>query len=333
MGKKPTLPGGRAFWATWLCAVAAGCASGDDPDPRAIAAALQANRGAEPALDGPQLVTASVAVAAAEGPTGLAAPAPVGETMGRQAQLEAPTLEAAIVVGFQAQHVLDRTATADFLATLVGVTAKPASTTDREAVEHLMLGRADFGVIGGALSMREQQAGVRQTRIGAELFAVSVPPTSGLRSLTHHQVRQIFSGQVTDWSQLGLDGGPITALVPSDRQLAERAAKALIPGDGFAANCVKVASEKHLVAELMQKPGAIGVLRVTDQPREGGQKLLMIDWCQPTIEAFGYGTYPFGIPVHVITSGQPSGIGQQFLDFARSERGRATLGRTLSLLP
>jgi ABC-type phosphate transport system substrate-binding protein len=331
VGNNRTVVAGRTLGVACLWMVAAGCAAGDDPDPRAIAAALRSGgpsqRDLAPqlefagALDGNQVVAA------------FAAPAPAGEvrTMAR-AEL-APLQEAAIVVGLQATHVLDRTLTEAFLATVDGITAVPTPTSDREAVEFLMLGRADFGVIGGQVSAREQQAGARQTQLGVELFALSMAPGGPVRTLTHHQVRQIFTGQLTHWQQLGLYGGKITALVPAERTLAERAAKALMPGDAFASSCVKVASEKHLVDQLLQQPGAIGVLRVTQAPREAGQQLLMIDGGQPTIEAYGFGSYPFGIPVQLVTSGHPAGLASRFLEFARTAEGRALLGRTLSLQP
>jgi PBP superfamily domain len=333
VGNNRTVAAGRTLGAACLWVVAAGCAGGEDPDPRAIAARLRTAEPADSTPRGPVLQVASGRFGEELATASFAAPAPAGEVRTMVRSELAPVQEAAIVVGLQAAHVFDRSLGEAFLASVDGVTGRPVPTTDREAVEFLMLGRADFGVIGGTVSAREQQAGARQTQLGVELFALSMAPNGPVRSLTHHQVRQIFTGQVTHWHQLGHDGGKITALVPSERTLAERAAKVLMPGDGFAASCVKVASEKHLVDQLLQNPGAIGVLRVTQAPREAGQQLLMIDWSPPTIEAYGLGTYPFGMPVQLVTSGHPAGLANQFLGFARSAEGRAMLGRTLSLLP
>jgi phosphate transport system substrate-binding protein len=187
----------------------------------------------------------------------------------------------------------------------------------------------DFVVLGGSLSPRERHAGLRQTRLGLELFAIAVSPDFPLRSLSRSQVRQLLAGEVTEWGQLGYDLGPVTAVVPAERALAERAAKALIPGDDFAAAAVRVASEALVAEQVQRHRGAIGVVRVPSRPQESGLRLLPIDWTPPTPEAFGYGTYPFGVPVHLITSGQPDGAAQRFLQFAQSVEGRTMLSRTL----
>lgn len=333
MGNNRTVAAGRTLGAACLWVVAAGCAAGEDPDPRAIAAALGTAELRVSTPRGPVLEVASGALRNELAGASFAVPAPAGEVRAMVRTELAAVPEAAIVVGLQAAHVFDRSLGEAFLASVGEVTGKPVPTSDREAVELLMLGRADFGVIGGTVSAREQQAGARQTQLGVELFALSMAPNGPVRSLSHHQVRQIFTGQITHWHQLGHNGGKITALVPSERTLAERAQRVLIPGDAFAASCEKVASEKQLVDQLLGQPGAIGVLRVTQAPREAGQQLLMIDWGPPTIDAFGLGTYPFGIPVQLVTSGHPAGLASQFLGFARSAKGRAMLGRTLSLLP
>ena len=174
---------------------------------------------------------------------GVATPAaPIGEPATQRA--EAPDADQQfVVVGRNAQESFDDAFAAAYQGMLDGVRCERIDCTDREAVELLMIGRADFGLIGGALSQREIQAGLRQTQIGVELFAMTVSPTSSVRSLDTTQIRQIFTGQVTDWQQLGFDAGPIVAVVPSDRRLAERAAKVLIPGDKFASTCIAVASE------------------------------------------------------------------------------------------
>ena len=110
------------------------------------------------------------------------------------------------------------------------------------------------------------------------------------------------------WPQLGLDGGAIVAVVPSSRALAERAARTLIPGDSFASVCLAVASERHVADQLLREPGAIGIVNVTGQARSDGLRLLPIDWSAPSLDGFQYQTYPYGIPVTLVTSGQGEGV-------------------------
>jgi hypothetical protein len=141
-----------------------------------------------------------------------------------------------IVVGHNAAASIDNELQQAFAAGAPQVPNEAVPCSDREAVELLLVGRADFGLIGGSLSPRETQAGMSQVRLGVELFAVSASPRSSVRSLTRAQLRQIFTAEVTTWQQFGLDGGDIVAIVPADRALADRAARA---AEAFAATAIE----------------------------------------------------------------------------------------------
>lgn len=297
------------------------CSANSDPDPAAVHRNMVAHSQLRtPTEDYPVFVTASLLPATA-------APAPIGETSRREALVQRD--QVIVALGKNASQCFNFALEQAFAATRPDLHASFVACPDRDAVEMMMVGRADFALLSGSLSAREQHAGLRQTRIGLELFALAVSPNFPVGSLSHTQVRQVLSGQVRDWQQLGYDAGPIVTVIPADRAIAERAARALILGDDFAPGAVRVASERHVADQILRNPGAIGVVRVTNRPLESGQKLLQIDWTPATPEAFGYGTYPYGVPVHMVTSGQPDDTASSFLQFAQSEDGRELLGRTL----
>jgi ABC-type phosphate transport system substrate-binding protein len=258
--------------------------------------------------------------------------APLADVAPRHAEPEPQRL--AIVVGHAANHVFDLALRKAFAAAAgLVLDAAPDLHLDRDAVELVQLGRADFAVCGGSLAARDQHAGLHGVRIGVELFALAVAPDSPARSLTHHQVRQVLTGRVQRWTELGLAGGAIAVVVPSDRALADRAAKVLIPGDPFASTCVAVASEQHAADQLLREPGAVAVVRVTGQPRVDGLRLLQIDWVTPSADAFAYTTYPYGVPIVLVTHGPAAGAAADFLAFVRSADGNALLARTILPLP
>jgi hypothetical protein len=62
---------------------------------------------------------------------------------------------------------------------------------------------------------------------------------------------------------------------------------------------------------------------------ERGLKLLQIDWTAPSFDAFHYGTYPYALPLQLVTSGTPTGEALRFLEFGKSDSGRELLGRAL----
>jgi len=323
VGNIPTSRDRRGLASSFLLVAAAACTGGSDPNPREVRMRLE-SRGLlrqERSESAPAMV-ASMGVF----------PAPALETGPRQErQHEAQRAPAIVAVGRNAAHCVGTAMEQAFAAACPDLTGSFVACRDRDGVELLMTGRVDLALIGGRLSVREQQAGMRQTQLGVELFALAVAADFPVHSLTRVQVRQIFTGEITDWQQIGYDRGPIVPVVPADQELADRAAQALILGDNFTAAAIRVAGERHVADQILRNRGAIGVVRVT-AAMEAGQKLLQIDWTAPTAEAFAYGTYPYGVPLQLVTGSQPTTAAQHFLQFMRSESGRELLGRTL-LLP
>lgn len=307
-----------------LACITASCGTGADTDPRALAAEFPPPY----ILPYDEIEPATGHIYDVAEPVGFAAP------MAESAPLRvaAPDPELVVVaVGRGARESFSSAVAYEFEELVGDASCKPIQCTDREAVELLTVGHADFGVISGALSQRDIQSGIRQTPLGVELFALAVPQGNPVRSLDPREVRSIFTGGVANWRELGHEAGAVVAIVPSEQRLLDRASRSMIPGDRFASTCVRADDEDDVTRLLQQHPGAIALVRLTDTPRSFGQKLLEIDWTAPSADAFSYGTYPFGAPVQLITAGTPTPRALDFLSYARSDRGRARLGDHLSL--
>ena len=297
-------------------------ACGNEPDAE-LEALRQTRDFMPPDLVLPQLraATADLGYRAAR-----PSPAPAGESVGRRgAGLPAPDV-LRVVVGRQVADGCDEQLMAAFEMRDRDVRVDRTTSTERQAVELVMLGRADLGLIGGELSQRERQLGLVQTRLGVELFALAVPTGSPVRTLDRDQIRRIFTGQVDDWRQLGLGSGPILAMVPADPALAERAARSLIPGDRFATGLERTANRAAMLERLSRVPGSVGVVRLTDTALPEQTRPLLIDRVEPSPSAFVNGSYPYGVALQLVTAGAPSPLAQRFLQFARSPAGREQLG-------
>ena len=259
-----------------------------------------------------------------------APPAPMAESARTSRSRQPRVEELMVAVGRNVQASFDEKIRGAFESTLTNQTLQQIQSSDTEVVELLLSGRADCGLMGGSLSQTEIQTGLRQTQIGIELFALTISPQSSVQSLTRSQVQQIFTGKVTNWQELGFDEGAIVPIVPNDRMVAQRAELTLLPGRRFASTCIRAKTERQVIEKVRQHAGAIGIVRITASPIQQDQTLIQIDWAQPTPAAFGYGTYPFGIPVQIVTSGAPNQRVQEFVTFAESYLGRSLLARTLT---
>lgn len=301
MGNNSTTGGRRCGVATLVLLGA--CTFGEDPDPRQFASPNP--------IPLRSTWEAPIPVVAWVEPRPDTA-APLGEVR----PPAEPRPGARIVLGQHAAHVIDETIQRGFAALDPSREPTFVPRTDRDAIDLLLVGEADFVVVGAQLSERERGAGLFQTRLGVELYALAVAPGSPVGSLSRQQVRQIFTGAVTDWRELGFAPGPIVAVAPSEQKKAERAARALLPGDPFAESVVRVATNRHVADQILQHPTAIGIVTI-DADKVSGMKLVSIDLCPPTPEAYEHGTYPFGVPIHLVTAGLPNGEAQRFLDHLR----------------
>ena len=236
----------------------------------------------------------------------------------------------ALAVGSGAGNVVHQ----DFASAFSGEDAeqpcRAVRCSDREAVEHVMLGRADAALIQGRLCSRDLQAGLRESPLGVELFALFVSPSSDVDSLGPEQIRRIFTGQVTDWRELGFSDSPITPIVPKDPGARARGARLLIPGDRFASPCATVSDHRALVQRLQEQPGAVALVRVPGEGPSPRLRTLPMDGVTPSIAAFEDGRYPYGAPLQLVTAGAPCGGVADLLAFARSPRGRAKVSRYLT---
>lgn len=310
--------------AIWTCCLLGAACSGAPLDPATILAEQPAPTTApafiRPATGGVHPIALPAAPAAV--PAGEVAPPHAAH-----GQLEGP----AIAVGRSAQPLFQEPTARAFAKSLGDASWDRMDSSDRGAVELVKLGDADCALIGGRLSPSDLQAGLLETPLGVELFGLVTIDQPGLRSLTSQEVRGIFTGALRDWSQLGRGAGPITAIVPADQRTQERAAGALSSGDRFSTRCLRADGEPALASMLTDHPGAIAVTRLTAARRAPAQRVLEIDWTPPSLGAFRRGTYPFGVPLQLITSSVGAGSAAPLFRFARSASGREHLGRHLMM--
>ena len=83
------------------------------------------------------------------------------------------------------------------------------SGTGIEAVKN---GTCDIGLSSRALKDEETSAGLVGTTVALDGIAVIVNPACKVEDLTVDQIAKIFSGEITDWSEVGGDAGTISCI-------------------------------------------------------------------------------------------------------------------------
>jgi len=159
------------------------------------------------------------------------------------------------------------------------------------------------------------------TPIAIDCIAIVVHPSNNLSSLSIQQIRDVFSGKITNYKELG---GPDRAIVLVEREDGSGTRSSF---EGFVMNGSDVS------AAALQKP-ASGAIRFTVSSNEnaigyvgigyldGTIKPLQVNGVAPTEENVKSKTYPLSRDLYLLTKGQPTGDAKLFIDFILSDEGQ-----------
>lgn len=157
----------------------------------------------------------------------------------------------------------------------------------------------------------------------AVVFAVNGPYK--IENLTTQQVKDIYTGKVTDWKQLGEKEGVISLL---DREEGDTSRDVFLKMMGEAKPDLKIVrvfdSASEMLKELDQRPGTLGyshlgLLRLA-QPKN--VKVLALDGVMPTTAALTKNTYAHSMTFGFAYLKQGSKATQRFIDFVYGPSGR-----------
>ena len=99
-----------------------------------------------------------------------------------------------------------------FMSDNSGVSVTYDATGSGAGIEAASNGSADIGLSSRALKDEEKSSGLVGTTVALDGIAVIVNPANKVADLTVEQIAKIFTGEITDWSQLGGAAGTISCI-------------------------------------------------------------------------------------------------------------------------
>ena len=139
---------------------------------------------------------------------------PADTNTDNSAQTEAPaTLSGSVSTnGSTSMEKVIGALSEQFMADNSGVTVTYDPTGSGAGIEAASNGSADIGLASRALKDEEKAGGLTETIVALDGIAVIVNADSKVENLTVEQIGKIFTGEITDWSEVGGDAGTISCI-------------------------------------------------------------------------------------------------------------------------
>jgi phosphate transport system substrate-binding protein len=173
-------------------------------------------------------------------------------------------------------------------------------------------------------SVAEQVVHYQFTVIARDGLAVIVHGTNPVSNLTLEQIRQIFAGDTTNWSELGGPDAPIRLITREEGSGTREAFQKLVMHKTRISRKALTQESNGSVKELVKNdPCGIGYMSLGLVGDE--LKALHVGGVAPTVEEVMAGRYPLVRPFLFVTRGPPSPRAQAFIDYVLSDEGQRML--------
>lgn len=187
----------------------------------------------------------------------------------------------------------------------------------------LIDGTCDVANSSRTLKDEEKQQGLIEHKIALDAVCVIVNSSNTVEELTLEQVKNIFKGEITNWSEVG---GPNLEIVVYTRESTsgtyETFESKVMKPDNITLNALTKTSNGEMAQAISGNRNGIGYVGIGYLSGSSGIKALKINGVTPTIETVQNGTYPISRFLYMITKGQPEGLTKDFIDFVKSPAGQ-----------
>lgn len=194
-------------------------------------------------------------------------------------------------------------------------------------------GRSDIAMSSREIKLEERQryetpiVRFMEIPVGFDAICLVISPdvyNEGVTSLTKDEVKRIYSGDITNWEELG---GPNTEIFAIGRR----------PGSGTrdTFNEIIMGSREAETPAVSYDAGESSEVKFSTQRSrnaigymgysfvmKGDTKVIALDGVQPSIETIKSGAYPLARKLFFITLGEPSPGANAFIDYLLSPEGQ-----------
>ena len=201
-----------------------------------------------------------------------------------------------------------------------GVNVTYDATGSGTGIEAVSNGTCDVGLSSRALKDEEKANGLTGTTLALDGIAVIVNADSAVADLSVEQISGIFTGAITDWSEVGGAAGAI-ACIGREAGSGTRDGFETITGTKDACKLAQELTSTGAVIEAVKNsPNAIGYASLSSVEGKDGIKAVTVEGVACTEDTVLDGSYVIQRPFVLVTKDGTalSDAAQAYFDFATS---------------
>ncbi|WP_227021631.1 phosphate ABC transporter substrate-binding protein [Oceaniferula marina] len=205
------------------------------------------------------------------------------------------------------------------------------------AFSNLLAGSADIGMSSRKVKDSETDkfnaAGKKLVEHVAawDMIAVIVNDKNPVRKLTLKQIEGIFTGDITDWSQVGGKSGKISVYTRNTSSGTYKSFQKLgMSKRDYATHCQKMEGNQQIATEVSKNPLGIGYVGLAYSKGES-YRAVKVD--NVAASPSKVAKYPLARKLFYYTIGEPAGESAKFLDWATSSDKAAEVVGTVGFIP
>lgn len=212
----------------------------------------------------------------------------------------------------------------EFTAINPDVAINYTGTGSSAGISDTIAGANDIGASSRELKEDEKVDGLKEVVFAYDGIAVAVNPANPVTDLTVEDLARIYSGQITNWKELGGEDAEIIVVSREGSSGTRSAFEELIKledAGGLVENATVVEGNGNVQANVAGNVNAIGY--VSFSFIDDSVKSVQVNGVEANAENAKAGTYPLSRPfLFVYMEDKATPTVQAFLDFAISEDGQ-----------
>ena len=200
------------------------------------------------------------------------------------------------------------------------VTVNYSGTGSGTGIQAAIDGTVDLGLASRALKDEEKSNGAVENIVALDGVAVVVNPENGVTDLTVEQIAQIFTGEITNWSELGGADAEIAVFGREAGSGTRGAFEEIVGVEDACTYTNEYSSTGDVIGNVASNPNGIGYASLSAVEGQEGVKALTVGGVACTEETVLDGSYEIQRPFVLVTKEgtELSAQAQAFFDFATS---------------